>query len=35
MNIKVEYVENGEDIRFERYDNLILSEEAIDKIRRA
>lgn len=35
MRIKVKYIEHREDIRFEKYDNLLLSEEAIDKIRRA
>lgn len=33
MRIKVNYVENREVIRFEKFDNLFLSEGALEKIR--
>lgn len=35
MRIKVKYIKNREVIRLKKVDNLILSEEAIDNIRRA
>lgn len=34
MKIQIKYIENREEVRFQKFDNLLLSEEAIDKIRR-
>lgn len=35
MNINIEYIENREELVFKKFDNLLLSEGAIDMIRRA
>lgn len=34
MKIKINYIENKEEIVFRRFDNLLITEEALDLIRR-
>lgn len=35
MRIKIKHIKNREVIKFEKFDNMLLSKEAIDRIRRA